>query len=150
MTVYQAVLDYPAPWLWMIAALLLFALEAVVPGVFLLWIGLAAAIAGLATFYAGLSIPYQLVAFGVAALVSVLFARLFLRYGVQVSNRSDLNARGHQYVGRVFVVEEAIVNGRGKIKVGDSLWTAEGADAAAGTRVRVKGTNGTVLLVDAA
>jgi membrane protein implicated in regulation of membrane protease activity len=46
------------------------------------------------------------------------------------------------------VVEQAIENGRGKVRVGDTLWSAEGPDAPAGTRVTVTGTRGTVLVVE--
>ena len=55
--------------------------------------------------------------------------------------------RGQQYVGRSVVVEQAIENGRGRVRVGDTLWSAEGPDAPAGTRVTVTGRKGTVLVV---
>jgi hypothetical protein len=66
------------------------------------------------------------------------------------SDLPDLNERGHQYVGRSLVVEQAIQNGRGKVRVGDSVWQAEGPDAPAGARVKVTGTRGTVLVVERA
>ena len=69
------------------------------------------------------------------------------------ANRSDvpdLNVRAQQYVGRVFRVEEPIVGGRGKVRVGDTLWPAQGPDAPKGASVKVTGTNGTVLVVELA
>ena len=63
------------------------------------------------------------------------------------SDRPDLNVRGQQYVGRSVVVEQAIENGRGRVRVGDTLWSAEGPDTPAGTSVTVTGTRGTVLVV---
>jgi hypothetical protein len=58
-----------------------------------------------------------------------------------------LNERGHQYIGRTFVVAEPIINGRGKIQIGDTLWLAQGPDLPAGSRATVTATNGTVLVV---
>ena len=58
--------------------------------------------------------------------------------------------RGQQYIGRSLVVEQAIQNGRGKVRVGDSLWAAEGPDAPAGARVTVTAAKGTVLVVERA
>src|SRR3546814_9344160 len=61
------------------------------------------------------------------------------------SDDSTLNRRGEQYVGRVFFLAEAITNGRGTVKVGDSLWRADGPDLPAGARVRVTGLAGTAI-----
>ena len=64
------------------------------------------------------------------------------------SDEPDLNTRAAQYVGRVVTVEEAISDGRGKVRVGDTVWNAQGADAPQGARVKITGTNGTCLLVE--
>jgi membrane protein implicated in regulation of membrane protease activity len=64
------------------------------------------------------------------------------------SDEPDLNARALQYVGRVVTVEQAIADGRGKVRVGDTVWNAQGTDAPQGARVRITGTNGTCLLVE--
>jgi hypothetical protein len=66
------------------------------------------------------------------------------------SDLPDLNIRGQQYIGRSLVVEQAIQNGRGKVRVGDSLWAAEGPDTPAGARVTVTAARGTVLVVERA
>ena len=55
--------------------------------------------------------------------------------------------RGAQYIGRKVVVADAIRNGRGRVRVGDTIWAAEGEDAAEGTEVEVTGVNGIVLVV---
>ena len=49
---------------------------------------------------------------------------------------------------RSVVVEQAIENGRGKVRVGDTLWSAEGPNAPAGAWVTITGSKGTVLVVD--
>lgn len=63
------------------------------------------------------------------------------------SDQPNLNQRGHHYIGSRASVAEAIVDGRGKVRVGNSLWLAEGPDCVAGTLVTIVGTNGTVLAV---
>jgi hypothetical protein len=77
----------------------------------------------------------------------VCWVKRFFRPDVAISDVPDLNVRGRQYVGRAVVVEQAIENGRGKVRVGDTLWSAEGPDVPVGTRVTVTGSKGTVLVV---
>jgi inner membrane protein len=59
-----------------------------------------------------------------------------------------MDKRVLQHVGRIYVLEEAIANGRGKIKVGDALWTVEGPELAAGARVKVVATREQMLVVE--
>jgi membrane protein implicated in regulation of membrane protease activity len=54
------------------------------------------------------------------------------------------------YVGQEFTLIEALSGGSGKIQVGDTVWLVNGADAPAGSRVRVVGVNGAVLRVERA
>jgi membrane protein implicated in regulation of membrane protease activity len=93
---------------------------------------------------------WQALLFAAAAVASVLIGRRLFPYTEQVSDRSSLNLRGNQYVGRTFTLEQPIVEGRGKLRVGDTLWSAEGPDLAAGARVRVTSVKGTVLVVESA
>ncbi len=67
---------------------------------------------------------------------------------ISKSDQPDLNRRAAQLVGRVLVVAEAIEGGRGKVRVGDTLWPAEGPDTPAGAEVRVAAAKGTVLVVE--
>ena len=53
-------------------------------------------------------------------------------------------------MGRVVIVAEAIEGGRGRVRVGDTLWPAEGPDAPPGAEVRVTAAKGTVLVVERA
>ena len=48
----------------------------------------------------------------------------------------------------VFTLEEAIVNGVGKIKVDDSTWRVKGSDMPAGMKVRVMSVEGTIFNVE--
>ena len=71
----------------------------------------------------------------------------------RVSDDSDeptLNQRGHKLIGRTAVLNQPIVAGRGRLRLGDSWWRVEGPDLAAGTKVRVVDVRASVLVVEAA
>ena len=136
-------------WHWWILAALLAAVEAMAPGIFFIWFGAAAAIVGLATLILpGMGWDIQVFLFAILAAVAVFIGRRFLHRRME-SPDPALNRRGERYVGRQFTLETAIVNGRGSIKVDDSVWRAEGPELPAGRRVKVVGADGTVLRVEA-
>ena len=136
------------PWNWFILAVLLFALETVIPGVHFLWFGVAAVLVGLLALATDFAWQWQLIVFALIAVATVFLVRRYARPDATRSDLPDLNVRGAQYIGRTVTVEEAIRSGRGKVRVGDTIWQAEGADAAVGSRVIVKSVNGTVLVVE--
>jgi membrane protein implicated in regulation of membrane protease activity len=135
-------------WNWLILAVLLMTLEMMLPGVHFLWFGIAAAIVGAVALATGVAWPWQVLAFGIVSVLTVFGVRHFVRPDASSSPLPELNERARQYIGRALVVEQAIQNGRGKVRVGDSLWQAEGPDTAAGMRVRVTAAKGTVLVVE--
>ncbi len=134
-------------WCWLILAVVLFALETIIPGAHLLWFGLAAIGTGLFGLLTGMPWQWQLVTFAILSVAAMLQARRYAVTGAR-SDIPGLNQPGTQYMGRIVTVEEAIRGGRGKVRVGDTLWIAEGPEQPAGSRVRIKGVNGTVLLVE--
>lgn len=134
-------------WLWFALAVVLFVLESLVPGVHFVWFGLSATIVGIVALAVPFAWEWQLIAFALIALATVFWVR---NRGSAESARSDvpdLNIRGAQYIGRIVTVETEIVNGRGRVQIGDSVWAAEGEDAPKGARVKVTGVDGTVLVV---
>jgi inner membrane protein len=135
-------------WNWFIVAVILFVLETIVPGVHFIWFGLAAAIVGILGLAVDIAWEWQLILFAVVSCITVFMARRFASPSVSRSDEPDLNVRAAQYVGRVVTVEEPIAGGRGKVRVGDTVWSVQGSDAPRGARVRVTGTNGCVLLVE--
>ena len=135
-------------WNWLILAVLLFVLEFILPGVHFLWFGVAAVIVGILAWATGMSWPFQVIAFGVIAVLTVFWVRRYVRSDAVTSDLPDLNERGQQYIGRSLVVEQAIQNGRGKVRVGDTLWPVEGPDTPAGAEVRVVAANATMLVVE--
>jgi membrane protein implicated in regulation of membrane protease activity len=138
------------PWNWFILAVVLFILETMIPGVHFLWFGLAAVVVGFLALVIGVAWPWQVLAFGLISVLAVFWVRKYARPDMAISDLPDLNVRGQQYIGRSLVVEQAIQNGRGKVRVGDSTWVVEGPDAPVGARVTVTGTKGTVLVVERA
>ncbi|HIY71092.1 MAG TPA: NfeD family protein [Candidatus Luteimonas excrementigallinarum] len=136
---------------WGAVALLLFAAEALAPGAFMLWMGFAAA----AVFVAVLAIPgipllVQVAAFVVLSFVSIQIYRKWFRHRARESDRPTLNRRAAQHVGRVVVLESAIVAGRGRVKIGDAFWVVEGPPLDVGRPVRIVGTDGVSLQVEPA
>jgi membrane protein implicated in regulation of membrane protease activity len=137
-------------WMWLIVGVLLFIAELLVPGVFFVWFALAALVTGgLQFIWPMSSLPLQLLVFSGASVVSLLVGRaVYGSYKDPVSDKPFLNKRAQQLVGRTFVLKEAINNGRGRVEVGESMWLVTGPDAEAGTRIRVTGVDGTMLVVE--
>ena len=136
---------------WWLLALVLIGAELVMPGYFMLWIGIAAAVMGaLVLIVPDLGALAQAFAFAVLAVVSCVIYWKFVRR--ELSKDSDqplLNRRAEQFVGRRYVLDSAIVNGQGKARVGDSVWLVEGPELPAGAPIEVVAVSGTTLKVQA-
>lgn len=136
---------------WLALGLVLMAAETLVPGAFLLWFGIAALVMGAVVWLLpGLHGLGQALLFGGLALVAVQIYRAYFHKREPAGDQPLLNRRSEQYVGRVFVLETAIENGFGRIKIGDSLWTVSGDPLPAGARVEVVAVDGMNLRVRAA
>ena len=124
----------PDFWHWWILALALIIAETFLPGTFFLWMGVSALVLGvLSWLIPAMGWEMQLMLFAVLSLVSIVGWRMWQRKHPDETDQPMLNRRGEQYIDRVFVLETAIENGFGKVRVGDSLWRVKGEDAAAGT-----------------
>jgi membrane protein implicated in regulation of membrane protease activity len=136
--------------LWLSAAVVLGIAELLVPGVFLIFLAIAAGVVGLATLaLPDLPVAAQLGAFGAWSVVTVLIGkRWYSDYPVETSDPM-LNDRARRMIGEMVTVSEAIVEGRGRVRVGDGEWPAAGADAPVGTRMRIVGVAGGVVTVEA-
>ena len=137
-------------WPWWIAAALLGIVEAMVPGAVAIWFAAAAAVVGALLLAIPLAWQLQLVLFGALSIGALAFWRYWKRTHPETSELPRLNQRAAQYIGEVCVLSEAIVQGSGKARVGDGFWKVRGPDLPAGTPVRVKAAEGTVLIVEAA
>lgn len=135
-------------WSWVAAGLILLALELVLPGGVLVWLGGAALVTGLAALLMPIYWPLQFVLFGVLSLLSIWLWLRFRGQGV-VSDRPFLNNRTSRFVGREVVLDEPIRNGAGRVTLDDTTWRVEGPDLDAGTRVRIIDAKAAVLKVEA-
>lgn len=139
-----------AALIWIVAAILLGAAELAIPGVFLVFLAIAAAITGLAVFaLPALTLPLQLLAFAAWSVVSILIGRRWYQDYPVATEDPLLNDRGARMIGEVVTVVDAISDGEGRVQVGDGVWSALGQDAAVGARLRVTGMRGGKLLVEA-
>jgi membrane protein implicated in regulation of membrane protease activity len=133
---------------WAAIALVLIAAETFMPGAFLLWMGIAAAVVWLVVLLVpGMSLLTQVVLFVALSVIAVLVYLKWFRRRERPSDRPLLNRRADQLVGRVVPLDRAILGGRGRVKVDDAYWDVRGAELPAGTLVRVVGSDGMVLEV---
>lgn len=142
------------PWSWIVLGMVLLGLEILLPGVFLLWSGLAALIVGALSFILGYGGWWtwhgQVLVFLGLSLVLAWFGSRFVRLHDTRSEEPFLNQPGNQLIGRTAVLREPIAEGRGRIQLGDTMWLVQGPDLAIGNRVRVVGVSGSELIVEAA
>lgn len=134
---------------WAAVALLLFAAEALAPGAFMLWLGFAAAAVFLLVWLLPAELPLllQAGAFVVFSFASILVYRRWFRAREPRSDQPALNRRSAALVGRVVVLAEPIVDGRGRVQIADAYWDVTGPDLPAGTAVRVVAADAMTLTV---
>ena len=135
-------------WVWMIGGILLLIAEVIAPGFFLVFVGAAALATGAFTLLFGLPLALQLILFTVYALVAVMIGRKV--YANRTTNSSDplLNDRRARMIGKSVTVIEAVDEHSGRVRVGDSEWSARGGPGRPGERVRITGVDGNCLLVE--
>ncbi|MBS0561330.1 MAG: NfeD family protein [Proteobacteria bacterium] len=138
-------------WGWAIAAAALGWAEIHVPGAYLIWIALGAALTAAAEAAFGLRLEAQLIVLIVASALSCGVG--FFVYGRR-TRRPDpgarLNSRDRLMVGQAGTVCTALVNGEGKVRVGDTVWLAAGPDLPEGTPVVIRSVRASRLVVERA
>jgi membrane protein implicated in regulation of membrane protease activity len=136
-------------WLWLIGGIVLLIAEVIAPGFFLMFLGAAAFATGLLSLLLPLSVPLELAVF---ALLAVIFVRVGGRraYSTKYDYSTDplLNDRAGRLLGKVVTVVQAVDGNGGRVKVGDGEWSARGAPAAVGDRVRIVDIDGNCLKVE--
>jgi inner membrane protein len=137
--------------IWIGLAVLLGVAELLAPGVFLIFLAIAAGATGAAALaLPDLPLAAQLGSFAAWSVITVLIGRRWYRdYPVETSDPL-LNDRRARLKGALVVVEEPIVGGHGRVRVGDGAWPARGPDALAGARMRVIAVEDGVVVVEAA
>lgn len=144
-------MDNPAVW-WLVAGIGLLVVEMLSGTMFFLFISAAAFLVSLLAWLTPAGPEVQAMAFAAATVVGVLAWRrvrpnpndsIEQRVGAQ-----DLNNRLARFIGRETVLEQAMNNGRGRVRLDDSYWDVAGAELPAGARVRVVAVEGMTLRVE--
>ena len=136
---------------WAVLALVLIGLETLAPGILFLWLGFAAAGVFL-LLVIGIPVPLlaQILVFVILSFVSVgVYWRYFRKAG-ESTDQPLLNRKQDQLLGRILVLESAIVNGHGRVQIGDAFWQVQGPDAPRGARVIVIAADDGILTIDLA
>jgi hypothetical protein len=137
-------------WAWLLLAGVLGLAELHLPGSYLVWIALGALLTASVHAAFGASLEGQIATFVAASMLSRATGYgVYTRLGRRQRRASPLNRRGLAMLGERGTVCEALHNGRGKVRLGDSVWLAIGPDLAAGTPVVVSAVRGTRLVVAA-
>ncbi len=148
-TFTSGLLDNLQFWHWWVFGIVLIALEVFAPGAFFMWMGIAAGATGLALLISPeMSWQWQFIIFSVASIAAILIGRTFFKRKSINTDDPTLSQLEKELTGNVYKVEKPIINGSGRVKVGESTWKAEGPDCKAGVSVKVTGVRGAVLLVE--
>jgi len=134
-------------WIWLIFGVVLLALEIAAPGAFMLWFGLAAIVVGVLALLVVVPWQAQFILFVVLAILLVLVGRRYFSHSASNAVPSGLNARGRRLVGTIVVLDEPLVDGRGRVRIDDTAWRVTGANMPSGTRVRIVEADGALLSV---
>lgn len=154
---FELVLWPPTAWHWLALALILLSLEMMLGTFDLLWVSIAAGLTSLFAAVAPDSMAGwqgQLIFFAIAATALFITGRtVFRRMRENVEEHPTLNKRMAGTVGQRGVVAEDFTGGLGRVKLGDTVWSAQSVDGtnlASGAAVIVESTEGNSLKVRAA
>lgn len=133
-------------WTWWIIGGALLVAELLVMSVFLVWFGIAALSVGIVALFVSLGWQFELLLFVVLSGLYLFLGRRYMK--TRAASETDqpyLNQRINSYVGQTVILFEAIENGQGKVKLDDAIWRVSGADAPAGSKIRITGVKGMML-----
>jgi Membrane protein implicated in regulation of membrane protease activity len=135
-------------WFWLTLGGLLLAAEMLGTSGYLLWSGLAAVLVGLIEWLFPFSWTSQGALFAVLTLLCVFFWYRWMRYRELSQQPNTLNQRGSQLIGMQLTLDNALKDGLGHVRIGDSSWRVQAKeDLPAGTPVIVTGVVGITLLI---
>jgi membrane protein implicated in regulation of membrane protease activity len=137
-------------WGWAVLAAVLGAAEMHVPGAYFIWIALGAAATCGADAFLELSLEAQIFSFALASAISCAVGYFVYRYADLPRRGEHLNQRDLLMVGARGIVFADIVNGQGKVKLGDTVWIAEGPSLSEGDPVIVRSVRGSRVVVERA
>lgn len=143
-----AALLYNPHWFWISLGGLLLAAEMLGASGYMLWSGVAAVLVGLVVWAVPLGWDWQGAMFALLTVCAALCWWYWLRTHNKTHPASLLNRRGEQLVGVKTTLSEPLVNGVGRVRIGDSTWRARcDTDLPIGTQVEVIAVEGITLRV---
>lgn len=117
-------------WYWLIAGLVLVLAEMLLPGVYLLWMGVGALVVGVFTaVWPNAPLWLQLAVLAVAMVGSVLAGIYFQARTRKPADAQGLNAGLQSFVGAQGTAADGFHAGHGRIKLNDSFYNAVTADS---------------------
>lgn len=144
--------QHPA-WWWLSLGLALLIVEMLSGTLFFVFISAGAFLVAVLTWGLALGGVAQGILFSVSAVAAVAaWKRIRPNPDDKVERRAGaagLNNRLAGFVGRDVVLEEPLLNGKGRVRLDDSYWNVIGDDLPAGARVRVVAVEGMILRVQA-
>lgn len=144
----EGMFDQLVWWHWWVIAVVFIILEVFSPAVFFMWMGIAAAVLGILLLLFPMSWELQFLLFAGLSIGAIMLGRTWFRRHPIKTDQPLLNERGQTLIGQIAVVENPILNGTGRVHIGDTTWKVRGPDAPVGTRVRVISAESTVLIVE--
>ena len=130
-------------WHWLVFGAALVGLEALLPGVFLLWLGVAGLVTGLLLLMPVLIVlpaaPWQgqVLLFALLSVVSIVVGRRLAARDADNNDHPHLNQPAKRIVGREYTLQMPIADGSGTLAIQGNTWIITGPDLPAGTRIRV-------------
>lgn len=146
----DTILNILGTWTWWIVAGVMFVAELAVPAFIFLWFGVAAILTAILHLFIDMSWQWQLAVFASFSILLLILSRLITSRKQVESDQPLLNRRHEALIGREFVLEKPIVNGRGRVRVADTAWQVEGPELEKGEKVRVVGAKSSLLIVEPA
>jgi membrane protein implicated in regulation of membrane protease activity len=135
-------------WGWIALGVALAIAEIIAPGYFLIWLAAAALVTGLVAAAMPIGLTAEVLLFAMLSALALAAAKRWFARHPGESADPMLNDRGGQLVGQSAVVSHVIEGGTGRVRHGDTEWLARGPDSQPGTRMRIIGSEGTVLIVE--
>lgn len=134
--------------IWLIVGLILLILESILPGIYLMWWGIAAIILGGLVVIFEPSLTWQLILFAILAVGASILDWCYQRNkDQQQDKKSHLNQRNKAMLGKEGRVVDILDNGAIRAQFGDTTWKVEGPDLSIGDYIKVMHVEGITLIV---
>ena len=113
------------PEVWFVLGCVLLVLELFTPGVYLLWIGLAALTTATLTYFFAMSLTAQILLFALLGFIFLGIGVTLFRTPASERYTSHVNQRAESLIGTILTLEEDIVEPRLMYKKYDTHWVIQ-------------------------